>query len=128
MKHDILVADDIATVIQHFYQKVKNDPQIGFYFSDVVPIQWDRHLKQMCLFWENILFHTGEYEGDPIETHRRVYQIHPTTTKDFEQWMKLFTGTVDALYEGKNVEKMKSHAAAIASIMMQKMDKNSPND
>lgn len=121
MKSDILTKSDIQTVVNAFYEKVKTDDLIGFFFSEIVPVDWEKHSRQMCAFWENVLLFSGDYEGNPIVTHRRINGMQATTPAHFQRWMELFDHTIDALFQGANAEKMKQHSKAIASVMMQKM-------
>src|SRR5690606_17043037 len=121
MKPDISSKEDIKKIMEVFYEKVLEDETIGFFFSQVVAINWEKHLPQMCAFWENVLFFTGEYEGNPIVTHRQIHQKHATQPAHFERWMQLFDQTVDAFFAGTNAEKMKQHSKAIATVMMQKL-------
>lgn len=121
MKRDISNKDDIELIVNSFYEKVKSDETIGFFFSKVVPIDWDKHLPKMCAFWENVLLFTGEYEGNPIVTHRKLNQQYTTTSEHFKKWMTLFDETIDELFVGTNAEKMKAHSKSIASVMMQKL-------
>lgn len=121
MKKDILNKEDIKNIICLFYSKVKEDKSIGYFFSEVMSTDWDSHLKRMCLFWENVLFYTGEYEGDPLNTHRDIYKKSPTTPEHFKQWLNLFEQSVDALHSGPNADKIKSHAKGISTIMQLKI-------
>lgn len=122
MKEDIVTKSDIEKIIFHFYEKVKEDPEIGFFFSDVVKVNWTRHLPAMSSFWENVLFFTGTYEGDPLTTHRGVHKAHQTNPLHFQQWLKLFVQTVNELYEGEKAERMKEHARRIAALMLKNID------
>lgn len=121
MKTDISNKEDIEVVVRAFYEQVKTDPEIGFFFSEVIHLNWQPHIEKMCLFWENVLFFTGEYEGNPIATHRYINRLHTTTPAHFQRWMKLFETTLDSLFSGPNVDKMKKHSKAIAAVMMQKI-------
>ncbi len=121
MKSDILTKADIKTVIDVFYKSVKTDEVIGFFFSEIIPVDWEKHSEQMCSFWENVLFFTGDYEGNPIVTHRHINEKYATNLEHFERWIMLFDITIDALYKGPNAEKMKQHSKAIASVMMKKI-------
>ncbi len=121
MKQDISTKEDIELIVTSFYEKVKADETIGFFFSKVVPIDWDKHLPKMCAFWENVLLFTGEYEGNPIVTHRKLNQQYATNSTHFLRWMELFDETVNELFAGANAEKMKAHSKSIATVMMQKL-------
>ncbi len=121
MKRDISKKEDISLVMQLFYDKAKVDETLGHFFSDASNINWETHLPKMCAFWENILFFTGNYEGNPLVTHRQINQKKPTEAIHFKRWMKLFDATIDKHFTGPNATKMKVHAKAISAVMMQKI-------
>ncbi|MBX3239400.1 MAG: group III truncated hemoglobin [Chitinophagaceae bacterium] len=121
MKPDIVNRRDIEKIVHLFYEKVKVDDLIGFFFSDVVQVNWEQHLPIMCAFWENVLFYTGDYEGDPLTTHRGLYNKFKTTPEHFQRWLFLFFQSVDELYEGSNAQKMKDHATGISGVMQDKI-------
>lgn len=121
MKRDIANRNDIEEIVSLFYERMKKDEKINFFFTEVVVTDWEKHREQMCAFWENVLFYTGEYEGNPLVTHRNINEKHPTSAKHFKRWFHHFNQTVDELFEGKNTQRMKDHARKIASIMQQKI-------
>ncbi len=117
MKKDIESRNDIELLINSFYHKVKKDEHIRHFFTEVVNVNWEKHLPVMYNFWENIIFHTGTYTGNPMELHLHLHQLSPLKTSDFEQWIKLFTTTVDELFKGSNAEQVKQRALSIATVM-----------
>jgi len=121
MKRDIENKDDIRELIDAFYNKVLKDDIIGPIFNDVVKIDWEHHLPVMYDFWENILFQTGGYSGNPMATHMRLHQRHPLTRAHFDQWLKLFTQTVHERFEGRNAETAGQRAVSIASLMQTRL-------
>ena len=121
MKQDINNTTDIKKVVDQFYAKVKSDETIRHFFNNMREEHWQKHLLVMYAFWENVLFHTGEYNGKPLETHRRIHQQNPVGFVHFHRWLSLFTATVDESFAGKNADKMKEHARGIAAVMQQKI-------
>lgn len=121
MKPDVSNKADIELVVRAFYQKIKTDLVIGDFFTSVFPVNWETHIPLMCAFWESVLFFTGDYEGNPIETHQRIHLQKATTPAHFQQWIIVFDATVNQFFEGANAEKMKQHTKAIAAIMMKKI-------
>ena len=107
MKKDILNNADIVLLIDTFYDKVKADPTIGYIFNDIVKVNWEKHLPVMYKFWENILFFSGGYIGQPMILHQHLHHITPLTLEHFAQWNKLFDESVDELFEGKESENAK---------------------
>lgn len=117
---DIESKDDIRILINTFYSKVRNNEAIGYIFNDVAKIDWESHLPVMYDFWESVIFHTGPYARNPMAVHKALHQQHPLTTAHFSEWLRLFKGTVDELFEGNNAELAKQRAESIATVMQLK--------
>ncbi len=121
MKKDITTTDDIENLVNLFYEKVKVDEIIGHFFSGAMQVNWEKHLPVMYKFWENIIFYTGNYSGNPLEKHIALNEKSPLSAGDFEQWKVLFNQSVDALFEGENATRIKQKAESIAAIMLMKI-------
>jgi len=121
MKKDIQTRDDIELLVNLFYEKVKLDPVIGYIFTDVVKVNWQRHLPVMYSFWENTIFYTGGYNGNPMEVHKRLNQLLTLKAGFFERWTTLFTDTVDELFVGEKSSLAKQRAKSIAVVMQIKI-------
>ena len=121
MKPDITKREDIQTIVDLFYEQIKSDEQLSFFFNDVVVVNWKKHIPLMVSFWENMLFYTGEYQGNPLVAHRNLHQKHRTSPEHFSRWLQLWESTLDAHFTGSNTEKMKQHARGIATVMMEKI-------
>ncbi|HSK13475.1 MAG TPA: group III truncated hemoglobin [Phnomibacter sp.] len=121
MLPDIKNRDDIVKLVNAFYEKVKADPQLGPYFTEKHQVDWVKHLPVMYDFWDNILFYSGSYGGNPMAIHQKLHKQHPMTRTDFERWLKLFTRTTDSLFEGNNAGLIKQRAKSIATVMQIKI-------
>ena len=121
MKKDIETIQDIQLLVNTFYNKVKTDETIGFFFTDVVKVNWEKHLPVMYHFWENALFYTGAYEGNPMEIHKSLHNIAPLSPQHFKQWLHLFNTTADELFKGKTASLAKQRALSIATVMQVKI-------
>jgi hemoglobin len=120
MKTDIRNRKDIEKLVNAFYEKIKSDDKIGFFFNDVAKVNWELHLPKMYDFWENILFYTANYEGNPMAKHKELHEKSTMTKAHFQHWIDLFNKTVNALFEGPKAEEMKNRAMNIATAMMYK--------
>lgn len=116
MTKDILKRYDIEKLVIAFYEKLKADKQLRYYFNDDI-CQKELFLKQMFSFWENVIFHTGNYEGHPIEIHSNLHWQLPLSKNLFAKWVEIFSGCVDELYKGKNANTLKQKANSIAVVM-----------
>lgn len=121
MKKEIENRADIELLIRSFYDKVKTDETIGYIFNDIVKVNWEKHFPVMFDFWENVLFYTGNYEGNPIEIHQHLNRVVPLTAAHFNQWNKLFAQTVDELFEGTTAMLAKQRALSISTVMQIKI-------
>src|SRR5437773_10341136 len=117
MKKDISNREDIQQLVNAFYEKVKRDELISYLFNDVAKVNWERHLPRMYDFWENIIFQTGSFTGNPMIAHVQLHQKSPLNKAHFAQWQRLFLATVDELFEGEKAELAKQRAISIATMM-----------
>lgn len=121
MKKEIENIDDIKLLINSFYDKVKADETIGYIFNDIAKVNWEKHLPVMYNFWENVLFFTGSYTGNPMPVHVKMHAVVNFKAAHFERWLKLFTATVDELFEGEKAALAKQRAISIATMMQLKI-------
>lgn len=121
MKQDISNRQDIERLINTFYEKVKVDDTIGYFFNDVVKVHWEKHLPVMYDFWENIIFYTNAYEGNPMQKHQELHKKSPMKMQHFQRWNQLFSHTVDELFEGEKAELIKQRASSISTVMQIKI-------
>jgi hemoglobin len=121
MKTDIKNKEDIILLVDDFYLKVKTDATIGYLFTEVARINWEKHLQIMYDFWDNVLFHTGNFDGNPMLKHRTLDEKSSLTKIHFLHWTKLWKKTVDDLFEGEKAEEIKIRAENISKWMMNKV-------
>ena len=121
MKKDILTRDDIELLVNEFYNKVKQDPVIGYIFSDIARVNWEKHLPVMYDFFENMLFYTGSYAGNPMELHKHLHRLSSLNSGHFDQWNYLFSTTVNELFAGANANLVKQRAKNISVVMQNKI-------
>ncbi|MET3026477.1 group III truncated hemoglobin [Flavobacterium sp. UW10123] len=121
MKTDIRNKDDITVLVDAFYLKVKTDATIGYLFTEIAMTNWEKHLPIMYDFWDNIMFHTGNFDGNPMLKHRMLDQKSTLTEVHFRHWTKLWKKTVDDLFEGEKADEIKVRAENISKWMMNKV-------
>jgi hemoglobin len=121
MKKDIENRNDIEALLNNFYEKVKPDPVIGYIFTDIIKVNWEKHLPVIYDFWESTVLQAGKYSGNPMQLHLRINEQVHLTAAHFKRWTDLFTETVDEMYEGGKAELAKQRALSIATIMQIKM-------
>jgi hemoglobin len=96
---------------------VRADETIGYLFNEVAQVNWEQHLPRMYDFWENILFQTGSFKGNPMAAHVQLHQKSPLSAAHFDRWQQLFIATVDELFEGDMAELIKQRALSIATMI-----------
>lgn len=121
MKKDISNREDIERLVNSFYGKVKSDPVIGYLFTDIAKLDFEHHLPVMYRFWETTLLGELTYKGNPMAVHMQLDQKEKLTQAHFSQWLKLFTETVDELFEGAVASEAKNRATQIAHLMLYKV-------
>jgi hemoglobin len=118
MERDITCRADIELLINTFYDRVRNDEVIGRFFAHV---QWEKHLKLMYDFWENTLFYTGSYAGNPLKIHMDFHTRSPLSSVHFKRWEALFLSTLSDLFFGEKTELARQRAISISTVMQVKM-------
>ena len=124
MKPDIQNREDIELLVNTFYQKVRTNDVIGFIFDEVAQINWDAHLPQMYAFWASMLLGEKSFVGNPMRKHYALSRLTDMTDVEFTEWLKLFTITVDELFEGRKAEEAKDRAGNIARLMLYNIEKS----
>ena len=118
MKKDINDIDDIKTLVDTFYSRVRKDEVLGPIFNNAIGNNWDAHLNKMYRFWQTILFHEQSYYGSPFPPHMKlaIGQVH------FEKWIGIFQETVNDYFNGEIAEQAKWRGQKIAETFQLKLE------
>ena len=108
---------DVELLVNSFYQKIREDAELGPIFDEVAQVSWELHLPKMYDFWEGILFGTLNYNGRPMPPHFRLTTKYTLTPEHFDRWLAIFFQNVDELFEGEKADDVKYRAYGIATIM-----------
>jgi hemoglobin len=122
MNPDIKSREDITSFISSFYDKVKQNKEIGFIFNEVVQMNWEEHIPVIVDFWETILLDNPVYKKNAMEVHYELNKKIPLNKIHFETWLSLFNSTLDELFEGKIATLAKTRARSIANLMQHKIN------
>jgi len=79
----------IRTLVETFYGRVRQDPQLAPIFNREVE-DWDAHLAKLADFWSSVMLMTGRFKGRPMAAHAAVGDITP---EHFGHWLALFAAT-----------------------------------
>ncbi len=121
VKRDITKPKDIHRIVDGFFKKVLKDNLLAPYFADKTQEEWDAFLPLMYSFWENVLFYSGGYTGNPMQRHKEMNDMMSFTQEHFARWLNLMSEVVDKWYTGEKAEMMKERARSIATIMQVKI-------
>ncbi len=113
---------DIEQLVNAFYKKVQADAVIGYFFNDIAKVDWNLHLPKMYSFWETLLFGKVSYKGNPMAAHFPVNEMEAMEKHHFEHWLKLWTETVEELFDGETAELAIYKAKNISQLMAYKME------
>jgi len=101
MTEQKITEEEISTLVDRFYAKVRRDPEIGPIFNEKIQ-DWPAHLAILKNFWSTVMLTTGRYKGDPMMTHLQL----PLEPNHFSRWLELFAETAKQILSP-------DHAAAI---------------
>lgn len=114
--------EDIELLVNTFYDKIKKDDVIGFFFNEIAKVNWNEHLPKMYQFWETLLFGQVSYKGNPMAAHFPINEIKAMEKHHFEHWLKVWTATVEELFTGTKAEMAIYKAQNISQLMAYKME------
>lgn len=124
-KKDIGSREDLVKMLTAFYQKAFQDELIGRFFIEVVPLDLAIHIPVIADFWEAIVFNTHGYRKNVMEVHQHIHHLSNIKKEHLERWVKLFTETIDEMFEGEKATLMKHRARSIATLMDIKLNHGS---
>ncbi len=127
MKNDISTLNDIQLLVNSFYVQVKEDQIIGYIFNDIAKVDWHIHLPKMYSFWETVLLGKMNFKGNPMLKHLELSKKTEINKVHFDQWLSLWTNTIDAHFEGEIAEEAKIKGKSIAGLMLLKIEQFSSN-
>jgi len=118
---DIQNRKDIEFLVDTFYKEVKKNEVIAFFFTEIIPLDFDTHLPKMYDFWESIIFKKASYTGNPMLTHIKLNRKSPLNPYHFEQWLLLWETTVLKHFSGDNATEAIQRAQQISQLIQFKI-------
>lgn len=115
---DIMTLEDIKTLVNTFYEKVRQDTLLSPIFNERILDRWPQHLEKMYAFWESVLLDGRTYTGSPFPAHAQL----PIDHSHFQRWMELFNITTDTLFEGEKAKEAKWRAGKMAEMFESKIE------
>ena len=124
MLNDINSRRDIELLVDAFYKVVLVDDFIGVFFTEVIKLEWEKHIPIMYNFWEMALLDNMVYKGNPMLKHIAIDKISKLEPAHFDRWIKLFSETVDKMYQGPKADLAKQKANTMKTLMLHKIDQS----
>lgn len=85
---DDLQPQDIARLVDRFYDKVRGHPTLGPVFNAAVH-DWAVHKELLTSFWSSVALKAASYRGNAMAAHR----AHPISAEHFDDWLGLWRET-----------------------------------
>lgn len=117
MKHDITTIEDIKTLVDNFYTRVRGDEKLAPIFNDKIGDQWSVHLEKMYRFWQTVLLNEHTYSGSPFLPHAQL----PVDESHFKLWIQLFTETIEEHFAGEKANEAVERASNMAIMFQSKI-------
>jgi hemoglobin len=118
---DIETRADCERLVRAFYGRAFEDPIIGFLFTDVAKLDLEAHVPRITSFWETILLGARSYGGGAFRPHAALHTKAPLRRAHFDQWVNVWSSTVDELFAGERAELAKAHAVRVARAFHQRL-------
>jgi hemoglobin len=119
---DIASRADIEKLVNAFYERVRDDAELGPIFDEVAQVNWSTHLPKMYDFWETVLFGAGTFRGNPIAAHARLVPLTDMGRAKFEHWLILFRSTVNSLFAGEKAGHIQRAAEDMVNVIFSKIN------
>jgi len=97
MLQDIATLKDIHNLVDAFYDKVRKDQTIGFFFNERLEGKWEAHHKKLYRFWHTVLPRRPDYFGNPVPVHFNIElkreNFYPRVHVRVTTWVVNLSGT-----------------------------------
>ena len=116
------VTEDIAILVEDFYEKVFVDETIRNIFTDFMNVRSETHFPIMIKFWETVFFTKNACDDNIIMKHINNHKLaFPLKALHFDKWIELFFETIDENFKGKITEVAKIRAKSMAMVLQMKI-------
>lgn len=106
-----MTEDQLATLVEKFYAKVRADDVLGPVFDAAVD-DWPEHLEKLSAFWSSVMLTTGRYKGNPMAAHlKQKRAIEPAM---FGRWLELWRETAMEILDERGAAAVTAKAERIA--------------
>ena len=125
-KKEIATLEDVKTLVDEFYGKVREDNLLKDIFNERIQDRWPEHLEKMYRFWQTVLLDEHTYSGSPFLPHSTM----PIQMEHFNRWIKLFNETLEESFTGEKAKEASKRAKMMADMFHHKIEyyKNSTSN
>ncbi|SMO73162.1 group III truncated hemoglobin [Ruegeria faecimaris] len=102
-----ITADEIATLVNQFYARIRVHPDLGPVFDRAIE-DWPEHEEKIAAFWRGAILREAGYSGNPMQVHLANSEILP---EHFRLWLDLFEDTAKKALKPATAEAF-SHLAS----------------
>ena len=114
--------EDIEFLVDTFYKKIIIDDKIGFFFTKVIKLDWNKHIPAMYDFWETTLLGVAKYKGNPMLKHIELNAMKELNAEHFERWLSLWKETIQGNFVGEISEQAIKKADQIGGLIKFKIE------
>lgn len=114
---DINTFEDVKSLVDTFYQNVRNNSTLGPIFESYLAGHWNEHLEKLYRFWQTVLLREPAYYGKPVPVHFKmeIGEAH------FTIWLNIWNNTVDNLFAGSNADRAKLRGRTMSEAFLKKI-------
>ena len=121
---EIQSREDIIFLVDTFYKQVLTDEAIGYIFTEVAQLDWEKHMPVMYDFWETMLLGNMLYKGNPMLKHIALDQKEKLTARHFDRWIQLWRETLKKHFTGEKAEEAMQRAEMMRQLMQYKIEQS----
>jgi hemoglobin len=115
---------DLEYLIDTFYKDVIADITIGSFFTEVIKLDWEKHIPVMIDFWETVLFGGYKYKGNPMLVHMELDKKASLQPEHFKRWLYLWETTIKENFSGQIAAKAIEKAQTVSQVMLMRIKQN----
>ena len=102
MKNDLQNREDLLMLLKAFYEKAFEDEKIGFFFTQVVPLNLETHIPVIADFWDSVVFGTRGYSRNVMEVHQHISSLSQIRKEHLDRWVELWVKAQTHRTQGAN--------------------------
>lgn len=100
----------IHRMVQLFYARLLDDPEMRPVFLEVAGVHLAEHLPRIEAYWCKMLLGHSTYGRNMVRQHEKVDDTMPLDSGHFQRWQSHFEQTLDAHFAGPYTDKARKIA------------------